>query len=176
MSANFRHTRRGFLKSIYAYDKYWWLPNGNEWWWRSGNDSFSPQGLEMMPIPASFHILAVPPLKMANEPGISTCHWRPHLSLFQIQMLNASKQPMSDHSSNAELSPCAKQGRRLIPVESSCYSWNRKLNFPTCKWNWKPLLPTPKGLKKKKKRLSIGSTFKYTKYFSSFLVLGISLP
>ena len=95
---------------------------------------------------------------MANEPRVSTRQWWHHLSLLQIQTLNEPSRSISDHVGNPEFIVCAKQGRTLVPVESSCYSWSRKLNFPTCKWNWKPLSPPLKGLvkRKKKKRLSNG--------------------
>lgn len=91
----------------------------------------------------SFHKPSRTSLKTARNPCASSGHWWPHLPLLQIQMFNDSKQPISDHIGNPELIVCAKQSWKLVPVESSCYSWNRKLNFPTCEWNWKPLLPTP---------------------------------
>lgn len=129
-----------------------------------------------MSTPTSFHNPSRTSLKTAREPCASTGHWRPHPPLLQIQMFNDSKQPISDHIGNPELIVCAQQGRKRVPVESSCYSWNRKLNFPTCEWNWKPILPTPKKLREKKKIFQLGEVFfKYTKYFSSFLALGKSI-
>lgn len=112
-----RHWGFYFLKqhlwSILPAPKWKWMMMGT----RSGNDPFSLQILETMPTPASFHI------------RLSLHYRRPrdhvHLlaigssaSLLQIQTLNESKWPISDHISTPELVGCAKRAEissLLIP-------------------------------------------------------------
>lgn len=55
---------------------------------------------------------------MASEPHVSPCHWWPHRSLLQIQILNERKKSISYHISSPGFILCGTQGRKLVPVES----------------------------------------------------------
>lgn len=55
---------------------------------------------------------------MASEPHVSTCHWWPHRSLLQIQILNERKKSISYHISSPGFIVCGTHGRKLVPVES----------------------------------------------------------
>lgn len=85
-------------------------------------------------------------------------YWQLHLSLLQIQTLNESKWPISDHISTPELMGCTKRGN-LVPVESSFILETGSWTSPSANKTGNLLSPPHKRTKKKKrKRLALRRT------------------
>ena len=140
---------------------------------RPGNDSFSLPVLETMSTCASFRNPSCHIRKYASEPCVPFCRWWPHLFLLMIQMLCNSKHPISNHISNPSLSYAQNRAESLSLL-------NPLVILQTGSWASPPAsetknLPTHKRTEKKR-GFQLGELFcKYTKYFSSFLVLGNSI-
>lgn len=126
------------------------------------NDLFSPLALESLSAPPSLTLNSS--CHFTRDGQWTTCIYMPMV----IPPFSASDP--NAHVSNPEFIVCAMQGRMLVPVESSCYSWNRCWSSPPAN-ETRNLFPHPQKdwFKKKKKSYKWKNSFSYTQILFFFL-------